>query len=243
MIDISDIDALAKRWESARSSLSSNGFNLTAALDPQALPGDLVEQLGDDRVTPVVLVAAGGRDLWRTMTNENSQTGAEPVDEFSIRRISAVLQRHLPGVSFEFAYPGTGSAPLIALGEYLGWSRPSPLGLGINPEFGLWFAYRALLRVHAALPHTLSTELAAPCDNCTSRDCVAACPVDAVSQVGKFSIDRCADFRLRPASACQMTCLARLACPVGVQHQYTELQFSHHQGRSLDGLKRWLNKS
>jgi len=214
MNDTTDGDKLTIRWEHVRGDLSGAGFNLVAAVTPQLLPKTLAAQLGEDQDTTAVVVAAG----------------------------TEIFDARLPGVQYEFAYPGTGAAPLIGLGEYLGWSSPSFLGLGINSEFGLWFAYRALLRVHAALPHSPPKSAPELCETCVARDCVAACPAGAVTQVGNFSIESCADFRVGANSQCAASCLARLACPVGKAHQYTEPQFSHHQGRSLSGLKRWLNK-
>jgi len=235
-------DDLTSRWDHVRRNLDDAGFNMVAAVTPRLLPVDLAAQLGDDQQTSVVVVAAGGRDLWQTMNKAGATSLAEPFDEFTVAHITTVVDEHLPGVSYNFAYPGSGAAPLIALGEYLGWSSPSLLGLGINSEFGLWFAYRALLRVDAALPHTQPQSAPDLCETCVTKDCVAACPAEAVTQVGNFSIESCADFRVSAGSDCASSCLARLACPIGKQHQYTEPQFSHHQGRSLSGLKRWLNQ-
>lgn len=242
MNDTTDGDKLTIRWEHVRGDLSGAGFNLVAAVTPQLLPKTLAAQLGEDQDTTAVVVAAGGRDLWQTMNDAGALSLTEPFDEFTIARVTEIFDARLPGVQYEFAYPGTGAAPLIGLGEYLGWSSPSFLGLGINSEFGLWFAYRALLRVHAALPHSPPKSAPELCETCVARDCVAACPAGAVTQVGNFSIESCADFRVGANSQCAASCLARLACPVGKAHQYTEPQFSHHQGRSLSGLKRWLNK-
>lgn len=233
------VTALESGWARARRALTDSGFNLVAIVDPESMPLSLRQKLGSDQTSYGLLLAAGGRKLFASMQDQAAMTGEDPFDAYSIATVTRVFNEYLPTVKLEFAYPGDGAAPLIALGEYLGWSHPSPLGLGINPEFGLWFAYRAFVRVDVRLPVTQPSPTHSPCHSCVTRDCVSGCPASAVSERAKFAIDRCGEFRLQASSPCAESCLARLACPIGSQHQYETRQFAYHQGRALAGLKRW----
>lgn len=233
---------LESGWNLARSALMDSGFNLMAIVDPQSMSKSMRQRLGSDQVSCGLLLAAGGRELFAAMGDAGAVTGEDPFDTYTIATVTRIFDDHLPTVKFNFEYPGEGAAPLIALGEYLGWSHPSPLGLGISPKFGLWFAYRAFVRIDARLPVTQPINSASPCDSCVTRECVAGCPAAAVSQPGKFAIDKCGEFRQQASSRCANTCLARLACPIATQHQYDSAQFSYHQGRALVGLKRWRSK-
>ena len=101
--------------------------------------------------------------------------------------------------------------------------KPSPLGLLMHPDYGLWHAYRAALLFDEPLPPDLvqaAREPAHPCDACPGRPCLTACPVDAYSQAG-FAYQRCLDHVRGPAgAACRSGCLDRNACPHATGWRY-----------------------
>jgi epoxyqueuosine reductase len=131
---------------------------------------------------------------------------------------------------------------LQQLGELAGWSHPSPLGQGINPTYGVWFAYRAVFLTTAELPLTGGAPRPSPCDACLDKPCLSACPAGAV-QPARFDIDGCANYRLQPASPCADRCLARMACPYFPEHRYSLEQIRYHYGRSLETLAAWYGTS
>lgn len=107
--------------------------------------------------------------------------------------------------------------------------QPSPLGILIHPEYGLWHGYRGAFGFGHALPAQPARH-AHPCDTCSGKPCLSACPVDAVSACG-FQISPCrAHLTTADGQAGCMTsgCLARNACPVGVQHRYHPEQLRFH---------------
>ncbi|WP_394691942.1 ferredoxin [Hoeflea sp.] len=116
--------------------------------------------------------------------------------------------------------------------------RSSPLGLLIHPEFGLWHGYRgAILFAETALGDRVSSKSAMagqafvhPCDVCSDKPCLSACPVGAFSPDG-FAVSNCRSYlRTKDGQQGCMTsgCLAREACPVGRSHRYSPAQLQFH---------------
>jgi len=99
--------------------------------------------------------------------------------------------------------------------------KPSPLGILMHPEYGLWHAYRGALlfdvEISIQAPHG-SIHL---CDACPGKPCLKSCPVDAYSTSG-FAYEICRD-HVRGASGetCRTGgCLDRNACPFGTGYRY-----------------------
>ena len=65
---------------------------------------------------------------------------------------------------------------------------------------------------------------------------MTACPAGAVSKAG-FNWRACVDFRLS-GPTCRLTCLARLACPVGEGYRYGKEQMNFHYGASLNMIRK-----
>jgi hypothetical protein len=101
--------------------------------------------------------------------------------------------------------------------------HPSPLGLLIHPEWGLWHAYRGAL----VLPDRIELPAVAPsvhpCAGCAAKPCLPACPVQAFRD-GSFHIELCVNHVSSAAgSDCrEHGCRARRACPVGAEFRYIE---------------------
>ncbi|HTV67557.1 MAG TPA: hypothetical protein VMF90_03375 [Rhizobiaceae bacterium] len=107
--------------------------------------------------------------------------------------------------------------------------KPSPLGILIHPEYGLWHAYRAALLFDQPLvlpePHA-SIHL---CDLCVGKPCLKSCPVEAYSATGFAYQDCLTHVRGATGEPCRETgCLNRNACPYGVEYRYpAEVQAFH----------------
>jgi epoxyqueuosine reductase QueG len=107
--------------------------------------------------------------------------------------------------------------------------RPSPLGILMHPEYGLWHAYRGALLFDRAIGIEGHETGEHPCDFCVSKPCLSACPVEAFTAEG-FAFDRCISHLRRPEGvACRESgCRARNACPVGAGYRYpAEVQAFH----------------
>ena len=111
--------------------------------------------------------------------------------------------------------------------------------VGIDTEWGSWFAYRAALLADTDFLPFLPVDRSSPCKTCQEKPCIAACPANAL-EGGDFSLQKCIAYRRRTGSKCQFTCLARVDCPVGAEHRYDDEQLRHSYGRSLEDLKKYF---
>ena len=223
--------------------LADGGLNLLAVFDCAGLPEASAQIMAASGVPlpdyqRLVLVGHGGRRMWQALQEKGMATD-DPVDHYSITLTQQFIHDYLEDSPPLWLYPGTEFLiPLQQLGEAAGWSYPSPLGSGISPVFGVWFAYRAAFLIDSDLPLLRQNSEKSPCESCLDQPCIQTCPVGAVRQ-DAFDITGCVEHRLRPGSPCAGRCLARLACPYFPEHRYTMPQIRYHYGRSLQTLRAW----
>lgn len=232
---------LTKRTLAAE--LLALGFNLQATFEFEQLPSTLHREM--IRREPesagfryLILLGNGGSVFWRHLKQADARQDKEqhPVDVYTRRMVESSF-----GDDARIVYPGNHLLPLQLLGKLAGWHHDSPLGLGIHPVFGLWFAYRAVILSHAEFtPAAVETEdpMESPCDSCGDKPCIAACPALAASESG-FEVQPCSDYRLQIDSPCQSRCISRLACPVARAHRYAPDQMTYHYDFSLEAIKRY----
>ena len=218
-----------------------------AELTRQSLAG--ATQVQPTRDSHLLLLANAGPQFWRCLQSSSCKDNDDPVDTFSLELATEFQHTFLPASQFTQLYPtpkGQPHIPLMRLGGLAGWNIPSPLGLGLHPEYGPWFAYRvAFLTNSKQLPNAfyknpkafkttnISTlrQSATLCASC-SAPCVTSCPAQAVTYGDTFHTERCYEHRLPESSKCHTHCFARTACPVGVEHQYDGEQLAHHMSMS-----------
>jgi NAD-dependent dihydropyrimidine dehydrogenase PreA subunit len=137
-------------------------------------------------------------------------------------------------------YPS--SPPLLPFQRFSRRSEPvhpSPIGLLIHPRWGLWHAYRGALvferriELPASEPSPIEpspiNSKASPCEACTAKPCLSACPVHAFSG-GSYNLGACVSHvRSAAGAACREGgCLARRACPVAGEFRYVIAQARFH---------------
>jgi hypothetical protein len=107
--------------------------------------------------------------------------------------------------------------------------RPSPLGILMHPEYGLWHAYRGALLFDAEIPIQSPEAAIHLCDLCAGKPCLKACPVEAYSQDG-FAYQACLDHVHGPLGGpCRNGgCLDRNACPYGTAYRYPAEEQAFH---------------
>jgi hypothetical protein len=222
------------RFDDGLAYLAEQGLNLVAVLDCSALPESITAPLA--HAQRLVLIGSGGRRLWQALSAYGLHT-ADPIDHFSRLHIERFVREYLGAPPYRLLYPGDYPIPLQQLGTLAGWQQPSPLGIGIHPEYGLWFAYRAAFLTTLELPLRSAPPAPSPCATCSAKPCVSACPASAVSAAAAFDLAACIEFCLSAQSPCQSQCLARLACPVAAEQRYSAEQLRYHYGRSLHTLR------
>ncbi len=228
--------------------LAEAGLNLFAVLDCAALPERTEKAMLAAGVpladyARLVLIGHGGRRLWDALQEWGMKT-ADPVDHYSTTITRQFIHDTLHDPPTLWLYPNTSYlVPLQQLGQLAGWSAPSPLGQGINPAYGVWFAYRTAFLTVKELPLTRlrGQSQASLCAICTDKPCIQTCPVGAV-QSQHFDVDKCVKHRLETQSICADRCLARMACPFFPEHGYSLEQIQYHYRRSLVNLRAWHSR-
>jgi hypothetical protein len=107
--------------------------------------------------------------------------------------------------------------------------KPSPLGILMHPEFGLWHAYRGALLFDTEIDVEPPREVIHFCDLCIGKPCLKACPVDA-HDGRRFDHAAClSHVRGARGGPCREGgCLDRNACPYGRDYRYPADEQAFH---------------
>ena len=205
-------------------SLRDAGLTPRGAFHPAA--GDDVPALAAD--TPartVVLAGNAGPQMWRAFDAARAG-GTMTLDAWSGRVLAELAARLGACAVFPFQRPYPPFQRWALRAEAC---HPSPLGLLIHPDYGLWHGYRGALLFAAAIELPPPDRRASPCAGCADRPCLSACPVSAFSHTG-YDVPACARHLAgKPGPACMDSgCLARHACPIGRDYRYAPAQARFH---------------
>jgi hypothetical protein len=202
--------------------IQRGGFHPTEADGVPALPGG-------GAVETLVMVGNAGPAMWERFAAapEISDGAPDALDRWTRRVLEAVAAELRAALHFPF-----GGLPYL---PFQRWAmraepvHPSPLGLLIHPEYGLWHAYRGALAFAGRLDLPARADAASPCDSCVEKPCLTICPVGAFS-TGGYDVPACARHLETPAGADCMGegCRARRACPVGQGYCYAPGQAEFH---------------
>ena len=222
--------------------LAAQGLNLQFVFDLRSIPENVLSVLFKQNVQvagfqQLLLLGHGGTLLWQRL-KETAPASADPIDDFTIRLVEQYFADNYSDTEFRIVYPGSAHIGLQALGKLAGWHHDSPFMVGVNEEWGSWYAYRAVVLANTEFTPSQTAITAHPCSVCDQKVCINSCPAHAV-QPGCFDIGKCIEYRKLPSSKCQHQCLARNSCPVARQHQYSEEQISYHYQRSWQVISKY----
>ncbi len=198
------------------------GFNFEAGEEPPAGPSGAPARA-------VVLIGQAGAVPWpHFLLWRKAQPAdlANPLDSWSREMIGAAANR------FGARAAGPNDKPFLPIQRWAMRAeglKPSPLGVLMHPEYGLWHAYRGVLLFDHELTFPQVDEVVHLCDVCVEKPCLKACPVDAYSKDG-FAYQAClAHVRGPKGGACRtLGCLDRNACPYGTAYRYpADMQAFH----------------
>ena len=220
--------------------LNNKGLNLQAVFNINELPDNVIRQLEAECLTlkeyqQLILIGHGGTTLWQSIQSSIQQS-TDPIDEYSVKTVNEWFTNNYPEHNATLIYPGEHLIGLQTLGTLAGWHHTSPFMVGINAEWGSWYAYRAVLLTDTQFEPTQVINTSSPCNTCESKVCIKQCPANACS-IDSFNMDACIHYRKSEDSKCKETCLARISCPVASKHRYSEPQLSYHYSASLKTIE------
>ncbi len=184
----------------------------------------------------MVLIGSAGGSAWTTIKQspEYNDGKADPIDRWAMRTGTHIAKQLSAKAIFPFQ--GPPYHPFLTWAESVDEVYPSKLGMFIHRDYGLWHAYRfALLLLDIPNDMSIASEKPpSPCESCQGLPCLNSCPVNAFSfENGKANYDvaTCVNHLHDSNADChQQGCLARNACPVGINYRNpTELQQFHMQ--------------
>jgi hypothetical protein len=169
----------------------------------------------------VLLVGQAGAAPWPHFLRwREGQSGtiANPLDTWSREVIGAVAE------TFGARAASPSDRPYLPFQQWAMRAeglRPSPLGILMHPQYGLWHAYRGALLFEDEIALPEPRDVIHLCDACLEKPCLKSCPVDAYSADG-FAHKAClAHVRGQNGAPCRTGgCLDRNACPYGAAYRY-----------------------
>ena len=177
-----------------------SGLNIFLSVKVCDLPQDLFLFTSEQKNKTLCLVANGGKSLWEKLSHP-LKLDTHPFDQYTVDQIKTFAKIYLKN-DCEILYPNDDyTLPLQRIGRYLNLCSQSPIGLDICEEFGLWFAFRG---VFLTSENVITKKIMHPptmCKSCIDRPCL---------QFSNIS-------------------LARLTCPIKVEHQYNIEQIMFHK--------------
>ncbi len=177
---------------------------------------------------PRVLI--GTDNIWWDVfvqSPEYADAEKNPVDRWSKRILNDLAAR--AGATATFPSDGPPYAPFIAWALATGRFWQSPTGMMIHDRAGLMISIRGALEF--ATPFPKANPASSPCDTCTDKPCISACPVQALSDTHTYDVPVCKAYLDTPAGA--HTCMAqgcdvRRACPVSKTFARPKAQSAFH---------------
>jgi ferredoxin-like protein FixX len=189
---------------------------------------------GLEGVCTVIMIGNAGGAMWAAFA-PHVDGERNPLDRWTKSVVDPIAERFgaRPVYPFDPAMPPFQRWALRADAVH-----PSPLGILIHPEYGLWHAYRAALLFVEKLDLPTRSDAPSPCQSCAAKPCLSACPVGAFSG-DAYDVVACADHISKPVADCiSIGCHARNACPVGREWRYPEAQVHFHMAAFARSVSR-----
>ena len=199
VVEVADIaDALKDHGLEPR-----GGFNFLASDDaPPAASGK--------HAASALLVGQVGAANWpyfQAWSDGKSPPPENPLDTWSREIIEKVAADFAARAVFPSDKPYLPFQTWAMRAERL---RPSPLGILIHPEYGLWHAYRGALLFDEFIPSPSLPDPGFPCDDCAGKPCLSACPAGAISP-SRYDVPACVGHVAGPGGGRLQD--RRLPCP------------------------------
>jgi hypothetical protein len=209
--------------EGLEGALGEHGLILRGGFHPGA------QEEGLAGAGTALLVGNAGPAMWRAFA-PHIDSAPHPLNRWTMRVVEPIADRFGARAVYPFGEPRWPFQRWALRAETL---FPSPLGILIHPEYGLWHAWRAALLFPQRLPLPPRSEAANICQSCLEKPCLSACPVGAFDGA-RYDVPACTahlssrDDEGRGADCLDVGCRARNACPVGREWRYATAQTQFH---------------
>jgi hypothetical protein len=207
-----------------RAAIEVRGLSYRGAFHPTA------DDLPDGNyIGTLVLAGFAGNSDWRYFkdSGEAGDGAPEPLDRWSLRVVGA-LALDL-GATAMFPFIGPPWLPFLRWARKAEPLHPSPLGMLIHPDWGLWHSWRGALAFRERVELPAPDRRLSPCDRCRDKPCLTTCPV-AAFKPNNYDVAACVAHieTARGADCMDVGCRARRACPIGAAHRYNPDQANFH---------------
>lgn len=152
----------------------------------------------------------------------------DPVDRWS-RRVIGTMACDL-GAKALFPFGGPPYHPFYKWALKSGRCWDSPVRLLVHDTAGLFVSFRGALALKEAVE--LRPASTKPCDTCTDKPCLAACPVGALTPAG-YDLPKCHSYLDTQEGKDCMTngCAVRRTCPLSRSYARMPEQSAYHMGQ------------
>jgi hypothetical protein len=176
----------------------------------------------------LILLGPAEPGFWAHVTAQPEWRDAtpDPIDRWS-RRVIGRMAGDL-GAEPLFPFGGPPNHPFYSWALRSGESWISPVRLLVHERQGLWVSFRGAL----ALPEPITPAPTAPrnpCESCTARPCLVACPAVALTGAG-YDLPACHRHLDGPdgKSCLDGGCAVRIACPTSQAYGRLARQSAYH---------------
>lgn len=178
----------------------------------------------DEGLGKALLLLGPGPDFWHhfAQSPEMRDGQPDPVDRWSTRVLTRLGE--VVGTRALFPFGGEPYHPFFTWATRTGRIWPSPVQLLVHADQGLWVSFRGALAFDEDI--RLPEPAARPCDSCTGKPCLSACPVGALGGDG-YDVPACKDY-LAGDPDCMNGCHVRAACPVSRDSPRDPRQSAYH---------------
>ena len=209
-------------WPEVAAAIAATGLSPRGAFVAEA--GD--PEMPQGAVTLVLLGFVGARGWDVFAASPEARDGApHPLDRWSRRIVDALAEKL--GAHALYPFGGPPHWPFQRWALRADDVHPSPIGLLIHGEHGLWHSYRGALAFAHDVGAPGRVERLSPCETCAAKPCLTTCPVGAFTP-GRYDVAACATWIASPqgAECLEGGCLARRACPIGLAPPRDQRAFS-----------------
>lgn len=212
------------KLDKIRAALSPHGIFLRGVLN---FDGDGPETDGG-RARTVVLLGNVGGSIWPAFSGWRARHTdvSDPLDTWSVEIIRPLADALGGQAWFPSERPWQPFQQWAMRAEGL---KASPLGVLIHPDYGLWHGYRGAIGFPERFEGPVTRIRPHPCDHCPDKPCLKTCPASAIT-AERFDVTACRTYLgTEGEGTCMRTgCIARNACPVGVDYRYPPEQLRFH---------------